>query len=84
MKKLIAVIFALLLTIGAFSEIVKVEGYGLTITQAEEDAKRRALELVEGSYIKGITKVQDMQTVMDLVISRVEGFVKVKNILELS
>ncbi len=82
MKKLIAVIFALLLTIGAFSEIVKVEGYGLTITQAEEDAKRRALELVEGSYIKGITKVQDMQTVMDLVISRVEGFVKVKNILE--
>ncbi len=82
MKAKSLVLLLLAIATLAAADVVQVEGYGLTISQAEDDARRRALEIVEGSYIKAVTKVEDMQTVIDLVISRVSGFVRIKEILE--
>ena len=75
---LILVFFA----VAIFAEIVVVEGYGETLQAAKDDARRNALEQVNGAFIKSLTKLEDLTPVKDVVFSTVEGYVKIVKILE--
>ena len=75
---------ALFLSVLTLSETVVVEGYGDTLQEAMDDARRNALEQVSGAFVKSVTKVEDFELVKDTVFSTVQGYVKILEVLEKS
>ncbi len=80
MRKFLILLFAFSMYV-VFAETVIVEGYGDTLQAAKDDAKRNALEQVNGAFIKSLTKLEDLTPVKDVVFSTVEGYVKIVKIL---
>jgi len=79
---LFVLIFSVLIYAKSTGTVVTVEGYGMNKQQALDDAYRRAIEEVIGTWIKAKTKVENMTPIEDLVLSRVSGYVKLKKIVE--
>ncbi len=81
MKKFLAFL-VLLISLIVLPETTIVEGYGDTLQAAKDDARRNALEQVNGAFIKSLTKLEDLTPVEDVVFSTVEGYVKILKILD--
>jgi len=64
-----------LLCVPAFARTIRVDGYGVTLKEAENDAVRNAVENAVGALVDSTTLTQNGMVIEDKILSRSQGYV---------